>query len=170
MSRLAVLAKGRLLRLLVGAFAAYALVAWLTDAPELITIMNGIGISVAGGVCVAYAPVIPAAITRRAPTKGDLLGTGIFLVSLSVFGMRAVSVVARDLGWPGISNTDWRTAMMFTCLLGGVLHLWAPTAAEGRIPRAHWLSTGIIVAVSLFLITVFWNLHSSAPHPLVELR
>ncbi len=171
MTRMADLRHGRLLRFLALCAAGYLLVAALTDSPFLILMLNGLVASATAGVCVAYSPVLVAALPARAPTKGDYLGSGIFLVALSMLAQRLVSFIGRDGGWPDIFNSDWETAIMTVGLVGVLLHLWAPNAVEGRVPRARWVSTGFIVAAGFFVTFMVWNASvGSGAHPMVELR
>ena len=171
MRRMVDLRNGLLLRIMAGFLLVYAVAAYETYAPSFILVLNGLSMSVASGVCVAYAPVFLGALVERHPSKGDYLGTGIFLVSCCILGMRGLSVVARDLGWPDIYNTNFMTAVMATGLIGGLLHLWAPNAVEGHLPRARWVSTGIVFAVGFFLTFALWTASQhGVPHPPVELR
>ncbi len=151
---------GPLGRFVAGFLAAYAAVAWATYAPGLILVLNGVACSAAAGVCVAYLPVFVEAMRASHPSRGHFLGAGIFLVSLSILGIRVISFVARDLGWPDVYNTDWMTLPLSIGILGALLHLWAPEAIAGRIPRRRWVGSGITVSVGLLLAFVAWYAHA----------
>lgn len=171
MTRAADLIRGRLGRFVAACLALYAVVAWATDAPTLILFMNGIACSVSSGVCVAYAPAFLDALRAPVPTRGDHLGAGVFLVSLSILGIRILSFIGRDFGWPDVYNTDWMTLVLGVGILGGLFHLWAPEAIAGRIPRRHWATSGAIVGAGVFLAFLVWYAHAYiGPHVPVVLR
>ena len=163
--------RGRLGRFVLAFFILYGVVAWVTEAPVMILFLNGIAVSVSAGVCVAYAPVFVEALRAPHPSRGHHLGAGIFLVSLSILGIRVISFIARDFGWPDIYNTDWFTLALATGILGGLLHLWAPEAIAGRVPRQHWVTSGMLVAGGFFLGFLAWFAHThGGPHVPVILR
>ncbi len=166
MIRPAALAQGGLARVLAGALLLYAILALVMDAPTLILLLNGIAMSASAGVCVAYAPVLGTAMLARSPSRGDLLAAGIWFISLSVFGQRGLSYVARDLALPEVYNTDWLTLVLFHAIVGHLLHLWAPGAAAGRMPKRRWVTGGAVVALGIFaafLIAIAHHRVGAAP-------
>lgn len=152
--------RGRLGRFVAICFVLYAVAAWATDAPTLILFLNGVACSVSSGVCVAYAPAFMDGLRAPVPTRSDYLAAGVFLVSLSILGVRILSFVARDLGWPDIYNTDWMTLVLATGILGGLFHLWAPEAIAGRIPCRHWATSGLVVGAGVFVAFLAWYAHA----------
>ena len=170
MAMVADLLNGRLLRLLAMVSLAYAVVVWSAPAPAVILMLTGLATSASGGVCVAYASVFWGALGAARPTKGDFLGAGIFLVSVNILLRCGLSAVARDLGWPAIYNTHWMSGALAVGTIGSLLHVWAPHAVDGRVPRAKWVPTAAVVAIGLFLIFLLWSWHFHSPHPSIELR
>ena len=161
---------GRLLRFVIVCALAYAAAALILDAPIFILGLTAFAISSSAGVCIAYAPVFSGAMLASRPTRGDFLGAGIFLVAANVLARCVLSVIARDLGWPGIYNTDWMSGALAVGAVGSLLHLWAPHAVEGRIPPPRWVSTAVVVAVGAGVGFLTWSWHIHAGHPAVTLR
>lgn len=170
MTRVVDYLKGRLLRFILLCLVAYAALAAMTEAPLLILFGYGIVMSLSVGVCVAYAPVLASAVLNPHPTKGDYLATGIFLIWTSWVATPLLSFVARDFGWPGIYNTDWTSFTVLLAFVAALLHLWAPNAVDGSLPRARWATTGLIVAVGFFIALTLWSVRFSTVHPTVQLR
>ena len=162
---------GRLFRFLASCLAIYGAAAATTDAPFLILVLNDLVMSAAAGVCVAYAPILPIALGNRKPFRADFLGVGIFCVAISVLMLRFASFVGRDAGHPEIYNSHFIPLALTLALIGAILHLWAPSAREGRISARRWLKTGIVVAIGGFVALGSWSLHLTMTHPaFVELR
>ena len=142
---------GRLSRVLIAMLALYGLLTLALQPMQLILLLNGLALSVSAGVSVAYLPVAGTALRRRAPSRGDVLGVGIFLAGLSGVALRLESILARDLAYPSILNTDFAAVSIFLGLVGLVCSFWAPFAAEGRVPREKWGFAGLMVASGVAL-------------------
>ena len=165
------LLQGRLLRVVAASALLYAVASWSIPAPHLILILNGLLLSVGSGIAVAYAPIIGTALVNAMPSKGEYLIVGIFFSWLSVFGYRGLSIVGRDFGHPEVFNSTPTTFLFSMSLMSGMLHLWAPNAVMGRLPRKRWVTTGIVVALGLFVVFVVWTMHRGVElHPSIQLR
>ena len=116
---------------------------------HLILLLNGFALSVAAGVSTAFLPVAAHAIRRPMPSRGDVLGAGIFFAGLSDLALRTQSIVARYLGWPSIFNTDIAAISIFLGLISLVAFLWAPYADDGAVPRDKWVVAGSMVAAGV---------------------
>ena len=140
---------GRLLRILAALVLVYGGLAVLLRPAQLILLLNGLALSVSAGVVVAYLPVAGHALRRSGPSRGDVLGSGIFFAGLSSLALRTESIVARDLSEPFILNTDIAAVSIFLGLPALVCFLWAPYASEGRVPREKWGFAGLVVAAGV---------------------
>jgi hypothetical protein len=157
---------GRLFRILGGLIGVYAVLSLAMRPMHLILLFNGLALSVSAGVAVAYLPVAATALRQQAPSRGDVLGVGIFFAGLSGVALRIESILARDLAQPRILNTDLAAVSIFTGLLGLVCFLWAPYASEGRVPRERWGYAGLMVAVGVGIaFTVSAAHHFVTPSP-----
>ncbi|WP_158810131.1 hypothetical protein [Beijerinckia sp. L45] len=156
----------RLLRILGGLIGVYALLSLCLRPMHLILLLNGLALSVSAGVAVAYLPVAATALRQQTPSRGDVLGVGIFFAGLSGVALRIESILARDLAQPRILNTDLAAVSIFSGLLGLVCFLWAPYASEGRVPRERWGYAGLMVAAGVGLaFTVSAAHHFVTPSP-----
>lgn len=159
---------GRILGSLIAIFCAGIVV--LTP-PHLILVLNGLALSVAAGVSTAYMPIAGLALRRAAPTRGDVLGAGIFFAGLSDVARRLESIVARDLGRPGVLNTDIAAVSIFLAVMALVAFLWAPHAEDGQVPREKWGRAGLIVAAGVAIAFAAGMAHHAMPaSPLVRLE
>ncbi len=158
---------GRLLRGLAAALVLYVCLASSFRSMQLILLLNGLTLSVSAGVAVAYLPVAGTALRRPVPSRGDVLGVGIFLTGLSGVALRIGSILARDLAHPSILNTGFVSAAIFLGLLGLVCSFWAPFASEGRVPREKWGFAGLTVAAGVAVAFAVGTAHHFAlPSPL----
>ena len=158
---------GRLFRILAALVGVYGVLSLALRPMHLILLLNGLALSVAAGVTVAYLPVARTALRRPAPSRGDVLGVGIFFAGLSGVALRVESILARDLARPFILNTDLPAVSIFLGLLALVCFLWAPYASDGKVPREKWGFAGLMVAAGVgvaFAVGVAH--HFGAPSPL----
>ncbi len=154
---------GRLFRALATLVAAYAVLAVMLRPNHLILLLNGLTLSVSAGVAVAYLPVAGAALRRLTPSRGDVLGVGIFFTGISGVALRVGSILARDLARPAILNTGFVAASIFLGLLGLACSFWAPFANEGRVPRERWGVAGLTVALGVALAFTVAAVHQFTP-------
>jgi hypothetical protein len=140
---------GRLARILAGLVLAYGIGTLSLSSQQLILLLNGLALSVASGVTTAYLPVAIQALGRTKPSRGDVLGAGIFFAGLSDVALRLESIVARDLAHPAILNTDVAAVSIFLGVMALVAFLWAPYAEDGEVPREKWGLAGLMVAIGV---------------------
>ena len=157
---------GRLFRILGGLVGVDVVLSAALRPMHLILLLNGLALSVSAGVAVAYLPVAGTALRQHAPSRGDVLGVGIFFAGLSGVALRIESILARDLARPAILNTDFPAVSIFLGVLGLVCFLWAPYASDGRVPRERWGYAGLMVAAGVgiaFGVTVARHFGGPAP-------
>ena len=140
---------GHLFRILTGLTTLYGILTVALRPAQLILLLNGLALSVSAGVVVAYLPVAGHALRRPAPSRGDVLGSGIFFAGLSSLALRMESLVARNFSEPFILNTDIAAVSIFLGLPSLICFLWAPYASDGRVPREKWGFAGLVVAAGV---------------------
>lgn len=137
----------------------YACLFLAFERQALFEVLNAAVVAVAVGVVVGFTSA--AWRVLREPVSllsaGDVLVLGVWLLWLGLIGAFLSLWVYRltgDRWWldaPGTAFTRW---LIFS---GGVLHLAAVGAIEGRIPARSYVRAGIIagfgVAFALFLIS-----------------
>ena len=150
---------------------SYVVVAAVLTPAHLILLLNGLALSVSAGVSTAYLPVACRALRRRYPSRGDVLGTGIFLAGLSDVALRLESLAARDFAWPTVLNTDVAAISIFLGIMALVAFLWAPYGDGGQVPREKWGVAGLVVAVGVAFAFVGGLAHNvMAPPPLFRFQ
>lgn len=134
----------------------FAVVALLTNATAMISILNLALLAGAIGVCLAYGPsVLNTLTTGRAMDRADWLGVGIFCSWFSIVVIRAWSIVWRYLGKPEwLLESDIVSYALYLQLCAVVFHLAAPGAIGDRVPARRWINIGIFVAALIFVALV----------------
>ncbi len=150
---LGALGNRRFLKWIVVPHAIFFAVAWWTDAPDLIAVLNPVTIALSVAVCVAFLPSVLDAIWGVEP-----FNSAAFMI-LGVFwgwygnGLRqAWSMVWRALGAPEwLANTDFTSYVLFILSYGAVCHLLAPGAIGEQVPRHSAVKVGLWVGVGVFV-------------------
>ena len=134
----------------------FAVVAWATEAPDLILVLNALSLPIAAGGAVAYLRVAITALMTRTPGRADILAIGIWLASCDRVLARLSSMAARDLGMPSIYNSDITSTYVFLGVLAGLCFLWAPFGGGTKAPSRAWICGGLIAAavVTIFMMVV----------------
>jgi hypothetical protein len=125
---------------------------------DLFDLLNALSVSVGVGVLIAYISATYHALTTRERSGGDLLVLGIDCTWFAVIGRQIY------LWWwrwhtdieqvnDGIGSLNSLPFAFFVWMLigGGLLHLTARGAIEGRVPPVNWLIMGSSVALGLAL-------------------
>jgi hypothetical protein len=146
---------------IVGAsLAVYACLWAAFERPALFEILNAAVIAVAVGVVIGFSlaawRVFWSPVVKM--TGGDMLVLGVWLVWTGLVGaflMLWVYRLTSDRFW---LDAPWTAFTRWLIFAGGVLHLAASGAIDGRIPARAYIRAGIIAgfgaAVALFLISV----------------
>lgn len=156
---------GRLFRIFAAAVLLFGVAALSIDAPHLILVSNGLLLAVASGVVISYAPIVFSALSARRPTRGDILGLGIFVSWLAQLMLRSISIIARNFGHPEIVNSNWVSTATSLSLMAGMLHLSAAQAVEGSVPAKRWVRTGIVVAVGVTIVLALLSMRRAGYAP-----
>ncbi len=143
-----------------------SLIYWIMAAiaPVDITLesLNWILVATATVVTIAYAPVAIGAVASGRPDRVEQLVLGIVCSWGATIAMRTWSGVWRFLDQP-----DWMASsrifgfFIYISILGGVLHITAPGAADGVIPRKNWVMLGLAIGsgalIAGFFIGAKWG-------------
>ena len=149
----------------------YVIVSTILTSAHLILLLNGLGLSVSAGVSTAYLPVAARGLRRLEPSRGDVLGIGIFLTGLSDVALRLASLTARDFGWPAILNSGIAALSIFLGIMALIAFLWAPYGDAGQLPREKWGVAGLVVAIGVAVAFVGGIAHDvTVPAPLFRLQ
>ena len=131
-------------------------VAWLTDAPALIAVLNSIDISLSVAVCIAFLPSASDAIfTDRPADKAIFLTLGVFCGWEGNSLRSGWSMAWRALGMPEwFANTDITSYILFVIGAGALFHLLAPGALNEDVPAKRWIKIGAWIGAGVFLAIV----------------
>lgn len=132
---------------------AFVIVAWLTDAANLIPSLNIALLALSAGVIVAYWPGIRLFFeTAGPPAQGEIIILGIFLGWTGILINGGWAIVWR---WTGMSKEFATTGLVsyfrFVMICAAFMHLMAPGALKDHIPTRQWITKGVIVAIIVFV-------------------
>lgn len=144
-----ILARSRIVRTALLLVTAYWAVALFLPPTIVIQVLNYVLIAVAVAVTLAYMPDVLDALKMDRVDRVAQLTLGIALSWLAVVINRSWVGVIR------ISDADWmRTSPMigfyvFLSILAGVLHITAPGAINGQVPRKNWIRIGFAISIGV---------------------
>lgn len=144
---------------LAGGFVVYVCLFLAFERQALFEILNAVVVSVAVGVVIGFLSaawrVLWSPISHQ--TAGDVLVLGIWLLWLGLTGAFLSLWCFRLTGDRWWLDAPWVAFTRWLIFGGGVLHLAAVGAIEGRIPARSYIRAGVVagfgVAFALFLIS-----------------
>ncbi len=160
-------ARSRVVKAAIALSAGYWLAAFLLPSILLIQVLNYVLIAIAIAVSVAYLPNVYEALKMDRIDRVAQLSLGISLSWLAVLINRSWVGVIR------ITDADWmRTSPMigfyvFLSVLAGVLHITAPGAIDGIIPKRNQIILGAAIGVGVLVawIVIGFGLGEKFPNP-----
>jgi hypothetical protein len=154
----------RFLRWVVLPHATFFAVAYVTDAPALIAVLNSVDIALSVAVCIAFLPSALDAIFRDGPAdKAVFLTLGIFCGWEGNSLRSGWSLAWRALGMPDwFANTDMTSYILFVIGAGALFHLLAPGALDEDVPPKRWVKIGAWVGIGVLLAIALTYLHDIA--------
>lgn len=137
-------------------FFAFGIILCVAPTHELIEYLRIMQASVAVAVVIAYAPSAFDAVRKKRPNMADQVSMGISLGFLSLMGSGLWFLLWRLSGKPDWMLDSWLAALLiFASIIAGVLHLSAPGAINGVIPKRNFVWLGAAVGLgSLLFLTV----------------
>lgn len=162
-----ILARSRIVRAAILLIAAYWVAAFFVPSTYLIQVLNYVLISVAVAVSIAYLPDVYQAIRMDRVDRVAQLSLGIAL------SWTAVIINRSWVGLIRIADADWMRASpmigfyVFLSILAGVLHITAPGAIDGQIPKRNRITLGLAVAAGILaaLLVIGLGLGETFPDP-----
>jgi hypothetical protein len=115
--------------------------------------------SVAMTVVVVYWPDARAAWLSESPERGDYLIVGVTLGWCATFCQAMFSVVFRLAGMPlWFTNIDANSLWILMSAISGLLHIVAPGAVDGVVPRRNRIVLGIGMGIGVMVVCiVLWT-------------
>ncbi|HEV7255743.1 MAG TPA: hypothetical protein VGN97_21915 [Mesorhizobium sp.] len=129
--------------------ALFWLVAAFVPPITMIQLMNFLVLAVAIAVTVSYAPGVWRAVREDRTDRLAQLGLGITLAWVSIVLNRGWNAVMR------FTHSEWMETHIFIAfciylsILAATLHITAPGALDGRIPRRNLVMLGVAVGIGV---------------------
>lgn len=125
-------------------FALYWVVAWAVPNGPLMEGLHAVRVAICLVVVVAYAPVCLEALAQDRIGRVEQLSLGITIGWGATLGGGLWSLLWRLAGQPAwMVNSDLNGFFLWVTILGAVLHVTAPGAVDGTVPRRTWIVTGL---------------------------
>lgn len=134
--------------------ALYWIAAIIIPMDILITLLNVILIAIAIAVTVSFFPGVIEAIRKDSADKVSQLILGIILSWTAVILNRSWSSIARFYDEEWMQNAPIVGFYIYLAILAGTLHITAPGALNGVVPKRNWITLGCAIA-SGFILFVF---------------
>jgi len=115
--------------------------------------------SVAATVVVVYWPDARAAWKSESPERGDYLIVGVTLGWCATLCQAMFSVVFRLAGMPlWFTNIDANSLWILMSAISGILHIVAPGAVDGIVPRRNRIVLGVGIGIAVMgICVVMWT-------------
>ena len=111
--------------------------------------------SVAMMVVVVYWPDARAAWKSESPERDDYLIVGVTIGWVATFCQALFSVIFRLAGMPiWFTNIDANSLWILMSSMSGILHIVAPGAVDGVVPRRNRIVLGVGMGVAVMGICV----------------
>ena len=116
-------------------------------------------ISVGSVVLFAYGVDAWAAARKRYLDHGEQLTLGICVGFAAVVFGGIWALLWRLAGQPAwMYNSDFNAFMAFLVIIAGTLHITAPGAINGIVPRRNWIWWGCAVGLAVLVSTMILSL------------
>lgn len=155
--------RARLLVLFVLLSAFYWIVSWLTPSSSNMEFEHIARTSISLAVVMAYASIFAGALMSSRPDRVEQLSAGIVLSWVSTLLVSMWALLYRLGGRPAwMLDSDIYGYLIHLQVLGGILHITAPGAVGGGIPRRNWISLGVASGVTLFVFLMIIGFQPNA--------
>lgn len=136
-------------------FLVFLVVAWWIPNGPLMEISHSIRLAISLAVVVAYTPICLQAVKLRRIDRVHQLSLGIWMGWFSAFLMGVWSLAWRMSGKPAwMTESDLNAFFLAMSTMGATLHITAPGAIDGIIPRKNWIMLGIAFAAGALFATL----------------
>lgn len=128
----------------IGACLAFWTTAYFTPFTPVYVVVNVIFLALSISVSLSYFAGFLEALIAGELREGEQLVMGIWLAWFGDSLLRIWAMTQRGLGYPDwMVGSDIVSFLIFIKLMGATLHMAAPGAVEGEVPRTIWIRLGI---------------------------
>jgi hypothetical protein len=144
----------------------YIIIDALMPNADMIVALRVLQASTAAVVVFVYAPDASAGLNAQAPEKGDFLIVGITIGFFSIMCQALYSIVFRLAGNPWwFANSDLTGLWIMASVVAAFLHLIAPGAVDGIVPRRNRMGLGVAFGFSVMAVLgILWTRPDIGPY------
>jgi hypothetical protein len=146
----------RIATVCIVAFWVVLLIAPRNETIELLRITQA---SMAAAVAVAFSSLATYALLKIYPDRVEQMSMGVALGFFSSFGFGFWALLWRLAGKPDwMLESSVQAFWIYLSILAGALHITAPGAVDGRIPRPNKIALGTAVGAGvLVFLLLLWT-------------
>lgn len=147
------LIRGRIWLALLGLFAAFGVIALFLPNADTIMAAHVFRMAACSTVVVVYWTDAWEAVKKAEPERTDYLIVGIWLSFLSNAFQSLQGIVGRMGGLPSWwLNNDLIAPTLAASVIAAVLHVSAPGAVDGVVPRRNRIAMGVSFGIAVLLM------------------
>lgn len=132
-------------------FAGYQTINAFVSNADMILATRVLALGFYATVLYVYGPDAARAV-MSGTERTDFLVVGIWVSFLSHAGQSLYSVLYRLAPTPWLLNSEIVSPIVLLSVIGSVLHVGAPGAVDGRVPRRNRIALGSCVGVAVCLV------------------
>lgn len=138
-----------------GLYLIFLMGAWLVPNRALMESLRAFLLAISVAVVVAYArPALQAVFAARRPDLVEQLTLGIALAWGTTVIQSGWYMMWRLAGQPPwMVNNDFNALLLYSLCLAACLHITAPGAVDGVIPRRNMIVLGVAVGIAALLVS-----------------
>ncbi|NEU14705.1 hypothetical protein G3T14_21740 [Methylobacterium sp. BTF04] len=147
--------RGAIYLAVIGLFAVYQVVNAFVANADMILAVRIIACAIYAAVLYVYAPDAWTAASNRDPERGDFLIVGIWLSFAGHLGQGLYAIAYRLAEAPAwLLNAEVIAPITIVSAIAGVLHVSAPGAFKGTVPRRNRYALALALALGVLALGV----------------
>lgn len=135
-----------------GLLVGYQAVNAFVPNSEMILATRVLALGFYATVLYVYGPDAWRALFSRHPKRSDFLVIGIFVSFLSHFGQSFYSILYRLAPSTWLFNSEFLAVVVQLSIVAAMLHVTAPGAVDGTVPRRNRIALGIGVGLATLAV------------------
>jgi hypothetical protein len=135
-------------------YMLFFIVAWKVQNRVIMETLRAFLLAASVAVAIAYSkPAVQAIMARKMPDLVSQLTLGIALAWATTAVQSAFYMIWRLAGQPAwMVNTDFSAFLLYSLCLAAVLHITAPGAIDGQIPKRNMVALGLAAGAAALII------------------
>lgn len=154
MNRTVPILRSRVVWAAVLIFSLFSILMWIVPNSPLMEVMHSLRGWVALAVVVAYTPICLEAVRLEKIDRIHQLSLGIWMGWMATLILSVWSLLWRLAGKPiWMTESDINAFALMMSTMGATLHITAPGAVGGIVPRRNWIMLGLAFAAGAAFAT-----------------